>query len=117
MMPGEYSFEIYRGDDWSEDFLVNQPRALETDPKVPMDLTGFTGSAQVKYTGADTSPQATMTLTFVAPRINGIFNLALAGDTLLVGEYVYDVQLTNSGGKKQTYIYGTIKVRQDVTRP
>lgn len=117
MMPTEYSFEIYRGDDWSEDFLINQPRAQLTDPAVPMDFTGFTAAAQVKATATDVIEEALMTITFAANRLTGIFTAELAADAIDVGTHVYDIQLTNAAGKKQTYIYGTITVRQDVTRP
>lgn len=113
MMPGVYDFEVYRGDDWSEDFKIFQPGSDVN----AQDLTGFTASAQIKALAEDVAVIATMTVTFSTPRSTGIINLAIAADDLDVGGYVYDVQLTNAANKKQTYIRGAITVRQDVTRP
>jgi len=31
-------------------------------------------------------------------------------------EYVYDIETTDSGGTVRTYLYGTFRVKQDVTR-
>jgi hypothetical protein len=112
MMPGQYDFEIYRGDDWSEDFKISQP-GLTT----PQNLTGWTGSAQVKADATASSADATMTVAFASDRSTGIITLGLVADSLPVGAFKYDVQLVNAASKKQTYIYGTITVRQDVTRP
>lgn len=118
MMPAQYDFELYRGDDWSQDFLINQPRAALTDPATPMNLTGFTASAQIRQDKASVgSADATMTITFASDRTTGIITASIASDAVSVGTFFYDIQLTNAGGKKQTYIYGTITVRQDVTRP
>jgi hypothetical protein len=113
MMPGRYDFEIYRGDDWSEDFKIYQPGSST----LAMDLTGFTASAAVKDDPTKTPVDATMTITFASPRSTGIITAAIASDALIVGTFFYDIQLTNASSKKQTYIYGTIMVRQDVTRP
>jgi hypothetical protein len=113
MMPGVYDFEVYRGDDWSEDFKIFQPGS----DTLAQNLTGYTASAQIKALAEDVAAVATMTVTFAGDRSTGIINLAIAAEDLDVGAYVYDVQLTNAASKKQTYIRGAITVRQDVTRP
>lgn len=118
MMPGIANFDLYRGDDFAQDFLINDPVAdPDVDPLVPMNLTGFTASAQIKLNAVDASAEATMTITFATPRTLGVITAEVAADDLDVGEWVYDIQFVNGAGKKKTYIRGTITVYQDVTRP
>ena len=112
LQPKRYDILLYQGDDFEFNFVLKDISA------VPLNITGWTGLAQIKNV-SDNSPAETPTLTLaigttdgkVTVTISNTGTSALQGDT----EYKYDVQLTDAGGKKRTYLGGILTVTEDVS--
>ena len=83
----------------------------------PLDLTGYSGSSQIRKHTNSLNPTATFTLTFV-DRVNGRIRVALASTittTIKPGRYVYDILFTDDTGKKSVVIEGNILATADVS--
>lgn len=114
-MAAKRDIEIIRGDDYAH--LLT----FVDENHDPIDLTGYTGSAQIRRHPATTgTPEATFTVTFPAPATNGEVLLTLS-DTLTAGlpavkcTYSWDLQLVTSSGQTITPVGGGVKILQDVT--
>lgn len=116
MVPGVYNFKpVVTGDTWSR---AGVGMRLWEDPAktIPMNLTGATILLQIKKAATDSTAIHTLT------QASGI---VVTGNYLLIqpfivtfpaGNYVYDLQITFTGGVIQTYLQGTFVVKQDVSR-
>jgi hypothetical protein len=112
LQPKRYDIVLYQGDDFQFNFV------LKDSLGAALDLTGWSGLAQIKNKATGSAAE-TPALTVTVGTTNGTVNVsisstgtdALQGDT----EYKYDVQLTDAGGKKRTYIGGVITVTEDVS--
>lgn len=90
---------------------------LESTDASPLDLTGYTASAQMrKYAGSSTS--TTFTCSIPTPRSLGKIIISLTAEqtkNLKSGRYVYDLILTKDGVKSRV-VEGMVLVREGVTR-
>lgn len=81
-----------------------------------VDLTGYTGSAQLrKHFTSSNSTSFTVTL----GGANGTVTLAMSANTtagLVAGRYVYDVELVDSNGNIARLVEGIVTVTPQVTR-
>lgn len=89
---------------------------LTDDDDAIINLTGYTGSAQIRkhYTSTANTPFTVS----IAP-IDGTVTLSLTANqtaTLVAGRYVYDVELTNAGGVVSRVVEGIVTVTPQVTR-
>lgn len=82
-----------------------------------IDFVGATALAQIKLQKTDTTAVDTFTVTLGNATNNITFGLSAAKIAALVikQKYYYDIQITN-GANVRTYIVGTLKTTQDVTR-
>lgn len=106
LKPKRYDIEVYQDD--SFEFTLTLSKA-----SVPTNVTGWTGLCQVKK--ADNTLLGTAVITFPTPP-SGVVNInfdSVTGEA--AGEYKYDVQLTDSGGKKRTFIGGKFTITEDVS--
>jgi hypothetical protein len=81
-----------------------------------IDLANYTGAAQLRK--HYTSSQSTAFDVSITPS-TGIVRLGLSANTtasLAPGRYVYDVELTDSGGVTSRIIEGIVTVTPNVTR-
>lgn len=110
-LPAEMDVRIVRGDDFTLDI------ALTDDAGAAIDITGFTFAAQVRAEADSPYELATWT---VGDRDDaaGTFTLTLAAaDTAVLPEVsVSDLQGTDAGGKKRTYLSINLVCLKDVTR-
>lgn len=109
------NFEEYEGDTLIMSFAYKDPDG------VLIDLAGYTAKMNVC-----TEPLATPLLTLT--EINGIvldgtpnnivvtITAAQTHTTLGVGDFVYDIELTDTLGKVNTLIEGNIVIQQSVTQ-
>jgi len=86
-----------------------------------IDLTAFTARMDIRSKLSDALPQLTLTNTSGITLGNADKNLvavvnATQTTTLGKGSYVYDIELTDTAGKVNTLIAGTITLNQSVTR-
>lgn len=87
----------------------------DTDNNV-IDLTGFTGVAQMRkhYTSSNSVP-----FTVTVSAAEGTLSLALTANAtanIVAGRYVYDVELTDSYGTVSRIVEGIVTVTPNVTR-
>ena len=102
---------VNTGEYFSRDFY------LDNLDGSPLDLTGYSGSSQIRKHANSLNPTATFTLTFV-DRSNGRIRVALASTittTIKPGRYVYDILFTDDTGKKSVVIEGNILATADVS--
>lgn len=86
------------------------------DDDQPIDLTGFTGSSQIRkhYTSSNSTPFAVH-----VDGPDGTVRLSLTSaqtSALRAGRYVYDVELTNSSNVVSRIVEGIVTVTPQVTR-
>lgn len=116
MTAGIYNATIDQGATWSVTVLYKDSNG------VAINLTGYTAAMQVRQQYS--SETAELTLTSPA---NGIVITPLTGTIVITmtalqtggldeGYYVYDVELTSSGGLVDRLIQGQLTVAPEVTR-
>jgi hypothetical protein len=85
----------------------------------PMDLTGCTLFVTVKQalTDSDANAKISSTLAITAPATDGVatWTIAAADTQYLLGQYMMDLQLKDSGGKIYTILRDTFIVNADAT--
>lgn len=81
----------------------------------PINLTGATVRMYIRATGETGAPSATLTGT-VTDGLNGVVAFTFASDTLsAAGTYEAEVEITFSGGGKQTILdFLKLKVRDQI---
>ena len=102
---------INTGEYFSRDFY------LDNLDGTPLDLTGYSGSSQIRKHTNSLNTTATFLLSFV-DRSNGRIRLSLSAATtatLKPGRYVYDILFTDASGKKSIVIEGNILATADVS--
>lgn len=111
--PAVLNLQCVQGDDYEKPLRFRDKITQQV-----LNLTGWTGEAQIR----NESDQLLTTFTIlidhaVAP---GIVHLSLTDavtSDLPVGKHLWDLELVNSLGMKRTYLKGTFKVTEQVTRP
>jgi hypothetical protein len=106
LLPKRYDIQIYQGDTF--EVVLNFKDAVN----VGVDLTGFTGRAQFKPT---TGAPVDLTVTTNYGAVNGAVQILLADTSALIGDYSWDLELQDAGGRKRTYIGGKVTVTNDIT--
>lgn len=123
LRPKRFDIEVYRGDSFKFYLHLLGPEVIvEGEPvKPPIDVTGWTGRCEVK--DDEDIVVDTPTVTIVdgdgETTTNGIFgrfviDFEVTAD-IPVGEYKYDVEMTDAGGNVRTFIGGKFTVTVDVT--
>ena len=111
MAAGIYDIVIDQGADFAVQLdLANDGTAV--------NLTNFTGRAQLRPTPTASELAATFTITFV-DRANGRLKLELANATtagLTPGKYFYDLELISGAGAVTRTLQGVARVTPNVTR-
>jgi len=121
-LPGILNIEIYQGDDFDRDFLVEE---IVDDEQVPVDFTSHEIKAFVRT--HQSSPRVIGVFDISWPqdgedeedRTSGMFNASLDSATTsrLPKDCVYDIQSTDfMTGRTKTWVYGRIRVIRQVTR-
>lgn len=106
LLPKRYDIDIYQGDTF--EVILNFKNAEE----VGVDLTGFTGRAQFKPT---TGSPVDLTVSVNYGSVNGAVRVLLTDTSALSGEYAWDLELEDAGGRKRTYVGGRVTVTTDIT--
>lgn len=105
---------IYTGTDFSQTFFLENDQSDSA-----LNLTGYTGTAEIKRYQASSSVSANFIISFANDRTTGEVTLSLdstVSGTIKAGKYYYNLLLTNSGGTKTRVIEGTAIVKKSVTR-
>lgn len=106
LLPKRYDIQLYQGDTF--EVILN----FKDSNNVGVDLTGFTGNCQFKPT---TGAPIDIGVTVNYNSTNGAVQLLLADTSALTGEYSWDLELQDAGGRRRTYIGGKVTVTQDIT--
>lgn len=108
-LPANNDLIIYKGD-YVELFVT-----VKDSAGVAMNLTGTTPKAQLKADYADRNPKAfTCTLTATTGQVR-IYLPSSITSALIPGSYIWDFQVTFSGGDTRTYLAGDVTVYNEVT--
>lgn len=112
--PKEADLKYVRGD--TKPFQV----ALTDSTGAAVDVTGYTvlWTISTRKNPDDIVDQVlSLAGSIVNPASAGRFEFApTANDTNLVGDYYYDIQVTNDVGKKETILKGMVTFVQDITK-
>ncbi len=111
MAAGIYDIVIDQGADFAVQLdLANNGTAV--------NLTNFTGRAQLRSTPTSSELAATFTITFT-DRTNGTLKLEMSNSTtagLPAGKYFYDLELISGAGVVTRTLQGVARVTPNVTR-
>jgi len=83
-----------------------------------VDLTGHTGAGQIRKTYSS-STAVDFAVSVADPASSGVLNISLTNaqtNAMKAGRYVYDVEITNSGGVKTRVLEGQIEITPGVTQ-
>ena len=83
-----------------------------------IDLTGYTAAGQIRKTYSSSSA-VDFTVSVASPTTAGILNIGLSNiqtNAMKAGRYVYDVEITNSGGVKTRVLEGQVEITPGVTQ-
>lgn len=111
-LPQQIDYEIWQGDTWLPGTIT------ATENGVPINFSGWSAKMEIRNalsndvavtltspsSGITLSGSGVITLTMTAAQTNG-----------LLGEYRYDLQMTNPSNQIRTYTFGTITVTNDYT--
>jgi hypothetical protein len=121
--PATHDIEVYRGDTY-ELFVRIRTRVyvegVGWTPGPYKDLTGYTGTAQIRTTeDAADPPAATFTVTIAnqVTTLGGVLVRLTPAQTaaLVISSGVWDMQLSD-GTDVWTYVKGNVTVSKDVSR-
>lgn len=121
-LPAIYNLEIYQGDDYSQEFRLSTTDDNGTFVDY-MDLTGSTGSAQIRATAQATgSPITTFVVTIDPDQVGnkGKFTISLthavAAALPVTTTAVWDLQFVDALAVTRTYLKGSVTIYAEVTR-
>jgi hypothetical protein len=83
-----------------------------------IDLSGYTASGQIRKTYSS-STAVDFTVSVASPASAGVLNISLSNtqtNAMKAGRYVYDVEITNSGGIKTRVLEGQVEITPGVTQ-
>ena len=83
-----------------------------------LNLTGYTAKGQVRRSYAS-STAVDITCSVRAPATGGILDISLTNtqtNAMKAGRYVYDIEITSSGGVKDRVLEGQLEVMPGVTQ-
>lgn len=128
-MAAVYPLTIDQGETFRLVLVYALPGATESDPPVPIDITGATGLMQVreKYGSPVLAEASSENGGIVIEGAEGRINLMLTAaqtDSMGVKEgstkpresALYDLEITLSGGDIKRVVEGTITIRPNITR-
>ena len=111
-MAAKANILIDQGTDFSTTLTVTD------DDGSAIDLTGFTGSAQLRKHYTSTT-STNFTVSFESPRSTGKVTISLSRAVtanLESGRYVYDVEITNAANNRSRLVEGIVTITPEVTR-
>jgi len=112
MSAGTYNLVIDQGSDFALDLVIKQSGTA-------MNLTNYTGRAQLRTSVDASSASATFTVT-KTNATGGALKLELGASTsssLAAGQYVYDLEIYTSGDSVvKRILQGDVTITPEVTR-
>jgi hypothetical protein len=112
-MPKNYDLYIYEGDSLRFTITVKDANGM------PVGLTGATAKADIKTGYADPTAVASFECSIPDPE-TGVVSLYLSpattGSLASGSPYIWDFQITESGGDVRTYLTGDVIVTPQVTK-
>lgn len=122
MIPASATAKFTQGDDYVLPFKIRTAVwDVPTQAWVPgpaVDLTGWTGKCQFKKDyGVEPPVESTVTINpdQVAHKGEGVIRLTQAQTAQIADKWVFDLELIDATGFKETYISGKTKVKLQVT--
>jgi len=82
-----------------------------------LNLTGYTGAGQIRKTYSS-STAVDFAVSVTSPATAGVLNISLTNaqtNAMKAGRYVYDVEITSSGGTKTRVLEGQLEITPGVT--
>ena len=82
----------------------------------PLDLTGYTGASQMRKSFTSSN---SVSFSVTPGGANGTITLALTANAtanIAGGRYLYDVELTDAGGKVSRVLEGIVTINPNITR-
>jgi hypothetical protein len=107
-LPSIVDLLLYTGDDFSMTLTLTNSDGSATN------LTGYTAQAQIRSQSGSTTISTSFVTSTVGNQV--ILSLPSANSQGLVGNYVWDCQVTSQSGIIQTLVAGSVSFTQDVTR-
>lgn len=111
MAAGTYNFILEQGATFSRRLTVEENNSA-------LNLTGYTGRAQMRSTHDSSSIALSFTVA-VSDATNGILSMSASATStagLTPGQYVYDVEIESSAGTVTRLLEGTVTVNPEVTK-
>lgn len=113
VIPARWNITVRKGRDFVEQY------DFQNDDGTPMDLTGYTVKAEMREAPSLDSPLIVAFSVSIPTPANGQVTLSLTDiQTAALGSYskaYYDIMLTDPSGIDETYVEGTVAIKDSVT--
>jgi hypothetical protein len=113
--PNEVALVLHQGDDWEETFAF---RNTTDPPGEYWDLTGWTGTCQIRdaYADADDTEEPLAELECTGSTAGMTVYLTGAQSETLPKKCKWELELTTPAGRRRTWLTGPVTVEREVAR-
>jgi hypothetical protein len=109
LLPAKYNLELYRGDYFPLRFVFTDPQSN------PLNLAGYTAASSIRSTyDAVQSFDFTVTVNSAGGYVDCVLPGSVSA-SIPIGDYIWDFQVTDTGGNTRTYMTGDVTLYGDVT--
>lgn len=113
--PGTHNLSLYQGDYFEQKFALYESDEGATPTDYPVDITGWTGSAQIRDREG-----GNLVASFAVEILNGPLGelriVLLPSEAVKVSkDGVWDLQMDPPNGQRKTWLKGKVKVTPEVT--
>ncbi len=111
ILPAEINYELWQGDTWEPGTITARENG------VPINLTGYTAKMEIRHSVSNDVVLTLQTGSGITMTSLGVINITMtaAQTAQLVGQYLYDLQITDTSSRIRTYTHGLITVMFDTT--
>ena len=111
ILPSKVDYELWKGDTWEPGTITASISG------VPVNFTGYTAKMEIRNAISNSVVLTLENGSGITLSTVGVITIVMTAvqTAALIGDYNYDLQITDTSSKKRTYTYGTIGVTADTT--
>jgi len=111
ILPAKVDYELWQGDTWEPGTITASISGT------PINFTSYTAKMEIRNAISNVIALTLENGTGITLSTLGVITIVMTAvqTSALLGEYNYDLQITDTSAKKRTYTYGTIGVSSDIT--
>lgn len=111
ILPAKVDYELWQGDTWEPGTITASISGTV------INFTGYTAKMEIRNAISNDVILTLQNGSGITLSTLGVITIVMTAvqTSALIGDYKYDLQITDTSSKKRTYTYGTIGVTADTT--